>query len=316
MRAIHISSLEGPEGVELVDVPPPAEEGLVTIDVKVCGVAFPELLQSRGLYQFQPELPFIPGAEVAGVVAAAPEGCGLAVGDRVAALPMIGGFAEQVQVRPDLTFRLPEGVSFDEGASFMFNYGTVYFGLIERGHLQKGETMLVHGAAGGIGTAAVQVAKAFGAGRVIAVVSTEEKGGIAMAVGADEYVLADRFLEAVGRNVDVVVDPVGGDRFTDSLRTLRPHGRLLVIGFTAGEIPTVKVNRLLLTNTSVIGVGWGAFTLPREGHIASEWEAMFPHLASGALKPLVGPSFPLEEAGKALTLLDERGATGKVLLTT
>jgi NADPH2:quinone reductase len=187
MRAIHISSLEGPQAIEVVDTPPPHEAGLVTIDVRVAGVAFPELLQTRGQYQFQPELPFVPGAEVSGVVAEAPEGSGLAVGTRVAALPMIGGFAEQVQARPDLVFPLPDTVSFEEGASFMFNYGTVYFGLVERGQLREGETVLVHGAAGGIGTAAIQVAKAFGAGRVVAVVSTDEKGAVAMGVGADEY---------------------------------------------------------------------------------------------------------------------------------
>lgn len=316
MRAIQITSLDGPEAVELVDVPTPSKDGLVTIEVKAAGVAFPELLQSRGQYQLKPDLPFIPGAEVAGVVVEAPADSGLAPGDRVASLCLLGGFAEQVQAQADLTFKLPDSVSFEEGAAFLFNYCTVYFGLVERGHLAEGETVLVHGAAGGIGTAAIQVAKAFGAGKVIGVVSTEEKGEIAMSVGADEYVLADGFREAVGQNVDIVVDPVGGDRFTDSLRTLKAHGRLLVIGFTAGEIPTVKVNRLLLNNLSVVGVGWGAFAMPRRGHVATEFEAMRPHLESGALKPLVGPGFPLAEASKALVLLDQRAATGKVLLTT
>ena len=233
----------------------------------------------------------------------------------MAALCLLGGFADQVQAQPDLTFKLPDGVSFESGAAFLFNYCTVYFGLVERGHLQEGETVLVHGAAGGIGTAAIQVAKAFGAGRVIAVVSTDEKGTIALGVGADEYVLAEGFREQVGQVVDIVVDPVGGDRFTDSLRTLKEHGRLLVIGFTAGEIPTVKVNRLLLNNVSVVGVGWGAYALSRPGHIASEWEALLPHLRSGALDPLLGPSYPLVDASAALVCLDERAATGKVLLT-
>jgi NADPH2:quinone reductase len=314
MRAIHITSFEGPEAVELVDVVPPAEEGLVTIDVRAAGVAFPELLQSRGLYQIKPDLPFTPGAEVSGVVVDAPEGSGFSAGDRVATLCLLGGFAERVQAQPDLTFRLPDNVSFESGAAFLFNYCTVYFGLVERGHLQEGETVLVHGAAGGIGTASIQVAKAFGAGRVIAVVSTDDKGKIALGVGADEYVLADGFREQVGQSVDIVVDPVGGDRFTDSLRTLKEHGRLLVIGFTAGEIPTVKVNRLLLNNISVVGVGWGAYALPRLGHIRTEWEAMLPHLRSGTLDPLLGPSFPLVDASQALVCLDQRAATGKVLL--
>lgn len=315
MRAVHVSALEGPDALELVDIPAPSADGMVTIEVKAAGVAFPELLQTRGLYQVQPELPFVPGAEVAGVVRDAPEGAGFEPGDRVAALCLLGGFAERVLARPDLTFKLPDRVSFEAGASFLFNYATVYFGLIERGRLVAGESVLVHGAAGGIGTAAIQVAKAFGAARVIGVVSTEEKGEIALAAGADEIVLAQGFRDAVGRTIDVVVDPVGGDRFTDSLRTLREHGRLLVIGFTAGDIPTVKVNRLLLTNASVVGVGWGAYSIGRPGHVAAQWEAMSPHLASGALDPVVGPVFALEKASEALSCLDQRAATGKVVLT-
>lgn len=315
MRAVHISSLDGPEAVELVDLPEPGDPRLVTIDVKAAGVAFPELLQTRGLYQVKPDLPFVPGAEVAGVVVAAPEGSGLSVGDRVAALTLLGGFAEQAMARPDLTFALPDEVTFEEAASFTFNYATVYFALLERGGLTEGETVLVHGAAGGIGTAAIQMAKAFGAGRVIGVVSTEAKGEIARSAGADEVVLADGFLAAVGKaSVDIVVDPVGGDRFTDSLRTLREHGRLLVIGFTAGGIPEVKVNRLLLNNVSVVGVGWGAYAMSRPGHVGREWDAMLPHLRSGALRPVVGAVHPLEEAATALSSLEGRTVTGKVVL--
>ena len=315
MRAVHISTLDGPEAIELVDLPDPSAEGLVTIAVKAAGVAFPELLQTRGLYQMKPDLPFVPGAEVSGVVESAPEGSGLSAGDRVAALPLLGGFAEKVQASPDLTFALPDEVSFEEGASFLFNYATAYFALLERGGLAQGETVLVHGAAGGIGTASIQVAKAFGAGRVIAVVSTEEKGEVARAAGADEVVLADGFKDTVGKSVDIVVDPVGGDRFTDSLRTLREHGRLLVIGFTAGSIPEVKVNRLLLNNVAVLGVGWGAYAMSRPGHVGTEWEAMLPHLRSGALRPIVGAVHPLAEASAALQSLEGRTVTGKVVLT-
>lgn len=314
MRAIHITTLDGPGSLELVEVPAPESDDLVRVEVKAAGVAFPELLQSRGRYQIQPDLPFVPGAEVAGVVLEAPSSSGFSVGDRVAGLPMLGGFAEQVLIRPDLVLRLPDTVSFEVGASFPFNYGTAYFGLVERGRLQPGETVLVHGAAGGVGTASIQVAKAFGAGRVIGVVSTAEKGEIALAAGADEVVLAEGFKESVGRAVDVVVDPVGGDRFTDSLRTLRPDGRLLVIGFTAGDIPTVKVNRLLLNNISVVGVGWGAYALDRPGHIAQEWAAMLPHLADGVLRPVTGATYRLEQAAEALLGLEDRSATGKVLL--
>ncbi len=164
-------------------------------------------------------------------------------------------------------------------------------------------------------TAAIQVAKAFGAGKVIAVVSTEAKGEVARAAGADEVVMAEGFLDTVRKSaVDIVVDPVGGDRFTDSLRALREHGRLLVIGFTAGQIPEVKVNRLLLNNISVVGVGWGAYAMPRPGHVGKEWEAMLPHLRSGALRPVVGATHPLEDAATALTSLEGRAVTGKVLL--
>jgi NADPH2:quinone reductase len=314
VRAIQITNPGGPDAVEVVDLPAPAADGHVLIDVKAIGVAFPELLQTRGLYQYQPELPFTPGAEVSGVVISAPHGCGLKPGDRVASLPLVGGFADQVVARPDLTFRLPDVVSFEQGAAFLFNYATSYFGLVQRGALQVGETVLIHGASGGIGTSAIQVAKAFGAGEVIAVTSTNEKGDVAVDAGADRYVLADGFKDSVGRSVDVVVDPVGGPRFTDSLRTLREHGRLLVIGFTAGEIPTVKVNRLLLNNLSVVGVGWGADSFARPGQVAAQWEAMKPHLVSGALRPVLGRIFALEDAGRALAHLDERAATGKVLL--
>ncbi|MEV7397646.1 NADPH:quinone oxidoreductase family protein [Aeromicrobium sp. NPDC092404] len=318
MRAVQITTLDGPAAVELVDVPSPQPaEGQVLIRVRAAGVAFPEVLQSRGLYQLKPPLPFTPGAEISGDVISAPEGSGLAPGDRVAALCLLGGFAEEAVAPVDQTFPIPDSISYEQGAAIVFNYGTAIFALVERGRITEGETVLVHGAAGGIGTAAIQVAKAFGAGRVTAVTSTAEKGGIALEAGADAFVLAEGFKDAVKEQggVDVVVDPVGGDdRFTDSLRCLKEDGRLLVIGFTAGEIPSVKVNRLLLNNISVVGVGWGAYALSRPGHVASEWAALLPHLESGALRPVVGPTFPLAEATQALLTLEERRATGKVLL--
>lgn len=320
MRAIQISTLEGPEAVDLADVPDPVPgDGQVVIAVKAAGLAFPELLQTRGQYQMRPELPFTPGAEVAGVVESAPEGSGLAPGDRVAALCLLGGFAEKAVARVDLTFPLPESVDFGQGASFLFNYCTAYFALVERGGLAEGESVLVQGAAGGVGTAAIQVAKAFGAGEVVAVVSTEEKAEVARRAGADRVVMAEGFLDAVGKKtMDIVVDPVGGDRFTDSLRTLRRDGRHLVIGFTGGEIPTVKVNRLLLNNIAVVGVAWGeyAFMGPEaaEGHVAMEYEAMRPHLESGALAPVVGATYPLAEAAEALLSMERRTVTGKVVL--
>ncbi|MBC7631411.1 NADPH:quinone oxidoreductase family protein, partial [Aeromicrobium sp.] len=256
MKAVQITTLEGPSAVEIVEIPDP-DPGTdqVLIRVRAAGVAFPEVLQSRGEYQMKPDLPFTPGAEIAGEIVSAPEGSGFAPGDRVAALCLLGGFAGKAVAPAGLAFVLPDAISFEQGASIIFNYGTAYFALIERGHLQVGESVLVHGAAGGIGTAAIQVAKAFGAGRVSAVTSTAEKGAVALEAGADEFVLADGFKDAIkaGGGVDIVVDPVGGDRFTDSLRCLADGGRILVIGFTAGEIPTVKLNRLLLNNVAVRG---------------------------------------------------------------
>ena len=318
MRAVQIVSLDGPSAVEVVDVPQP-EPGSdqVLIRVRAAGVSFPELLQTRGLYQLQPPLPFVPGSEVAGEVVSAPEGSGLAPGDRVAALVGLGGFAEHAATQADFVFPLPDSLSFEQGAAIPLNFMTAHLALVSRGQLAEGESVLVHGAAGGVGTAAIQVARAFGAGKVVAVTSTAEKGEVAMAAGADEVVLADGFKDAVkaAGGVDIVVDPVGGDRFTDSLRCLKEDGRLLVIGFTAGDIPTVQVNRLLLNNISVVGVGWGAYVLPRQGYVRGQWDALLPHIESGIIDPPIGATFDLGDAGDALLTLDERRATGKVLLT-
>ncbi len=317
MRAVQITTLDGPSAVEVTELPDPTPaEGQVLVRVRAAGVSFPEVLQTRGLYQLKPELPFVPGSEVAGEVVSAPEGSGFAPGDRVAGFCMLGGFAEYAVTQPDMTFPLPDSVSFEQGASVPLNYLTAYFALVERGRLAEGERVLVHGASGGVVTASIQVAKAFGAGHVVAVTSTAEKGAVAIDAGADEFVLADGFLDAVKASgkVDLVVDPVGGDRFTDSLRSLREDGRLLVVGFTAGDIPEVKVNRLLLNNLSVVGVGWGAYALARPGHVAQEWAAIAPHLASGALTPPIGATFGLDDAAQALAEIDERRATGKVLL--
>ena len=318
MRAVQIVSLDGPSAVEVVDVPQP-EPGSdqVLIRVRAAGVSFPEVLQTRGLYQLKPPLPFVPGSEVAGEVVSAPEGSGLAPGDRVAALVLLGGFAEHAVAQADMVFTLPDSLSFEQGAAIPLNYLTAHFALVFRGKIAEGESVLVHGAAGGVGTAAIQVAKAFGAGKVIAVTSTPEKGEVATAAGADAVVHADGFKDAVKEagGVDIVVDPVGGDRFTDSLRCLNENGRLLVIGFTAGEIPTVQVNRLLLNNVSVVGVGWGAYVLKRQGFVREEWDALLPYLTSGVISPPVGATFDLDGAADALLTLDERRATGKVLLT-
>jgi NADPH2:quinone reductase len=320
VRAVQVTRLDGPDALEVGQVadPHPAGDQLL-IEVHVAGVTFPDVLLTRGEYQMKPGLPFIPGSEVAGIVRGAPEGSPVQEGDRVVAFPGLGGFAERVVADPRVVFPLPERMSFEAGAALPMNYLTVHFALTRRGGLQPGETLLVHGAAGGVGTAGVQLARAMGA-RVIAVVSTEAKGEMARKAGATDVVLADGFRDAVkeltgGRGVDVVLDPVGGDRFTDSLRSLAPEGRLLVVGFTGGEIPTVKVNRLLLNNISVVGVGWGAFWLPRMEYLREQWTELVPHLESGAIDPPLGSSYPLAQASAAVRELDERRAAGKVVLT-
>lgn len=318
MRAIHISSHDGPAALEVVDLPEP-EPGAVLIDVHASGVTFPEVLQSRGKYQISPPLPFVPGSEVAGVVRSAPEGSGFVAGDRVCAFPGLGGFAEVVSADPSVVFPLPDTMSFAQGASIPMNVLTVHFALAHRGRMEPGETVLVHGAGGGIGIAATQFATALGA-RVIAVASTEEKRDLALRAGASDAIAPEGFKDAVkeltgGKGVDIVVDPVGGDRFTDSIRSLGQEGRILVIGFTAGEIPTVKVNRLLLGNKSAIGVGWGEYWMSNPGYLQKQWAEVEPLLAAGKLDPLVGVEFPLEKASEALQLMDGRGAVGKIVLT-
>jgi NADPH:quinone reductase len=318
MRAAQVTSLDGPAAVKVVEVDEPSAGDRVLIDVHAAGVAFPEVLQTRGRYQIRPDPPFVPGSEVAGIVRTAPDGAAVRPGDRVAAFPGLGGFAEVVAADPGLVFPLPDAVPFAVGAALPMNYLTVHFALVRRGGLQAGETVLVHGAAGGVGTAAVQLAAARGA-RVVAVTSSPEKAEVARAAGAHETVPADCFLARVqeltgGEGVDLVVDPVGGDRFTDSLRSLAPEGRLLVIGFTGGEIPTVRVNRLLLTNVAVVGVGWGAFVSRRPEYPHEQWAELLPLLRAGTVAPPIGSVHPLDDAAAALAEIDERRATGKVVL--
>lgn len=320
MRAVQISRLDGPSAAEITEIAEPTDTDAVVIEVHAAGVAFPDALQSRGLYQHKPPLPYVPGAELAGVVRSAPAGAHVAAGDRVAALTMLcGAMAEVVAVPADRVFKLPDTVSFEAGAGLLFNDLTVHCALRTRGRLAAGETLLVHGAAGGIGTSTLRLAPAFGAARTIAVVSTPEKAEIARAAGASDVVMADGFKDAVaeltgGRGVDVVLDPVGGDRFTDSLRSLAPGGRLLVVGFTGGEIPTVKVNRLLLNNIDAVGVGWGAWAGVHPGYLAQQWDELAPLLASGAVAPPEPVVFPFERAAEAIGSLEGRSATGKVVI--
>jgi NADPH2:quinone reductase len=324
MQALQISELTGPEALEVVDLPEPGsrhpmtgEEGVV-IDVRAVAVSFPDLLQTRGLYQMKPELPFVPGTEVAGEVVSAPASTGLSPGERVMAMTMVGGMAERSVGLSALTFPLPEPLDFAQGAAMIMNYHTAYFALKLRGRLREGERVLVHGAAGGVGTAALQVAKGLGA-RTVAVVSSDEKERVAREAGADDVVRSDgawkdEVKELTGGGVDVVVDPVGGDRFLDSLRSLREDGRLVVVGFAGGDIPEVKVNRLLLNNVEVVGAGWGAYVLRRPEIGAQIGDALAAMVADGHVRPIVGARFPLRRAADALRLLEERGALGKVVL--
>jgi NADPH2:quinone reductase len=322
VRAVQISELSGPEAIQVVDVAEPAANHVLTpnegvlIDVKAAGVSFPDVLQTRGLYQLKPDLPFVPGSEVAGTVISAPSDSGLGKGERVMAFTVLGGMAERAVAPAYLTFALPEQLDFAQGASVILNYHTVYFALKLRGRLQEGERVLVHGAAGGVGTAALQVAKALGAS-TIAVVSSDEKEGVAREAGADEVVRSDgpwreQALELGG--VDVVLDPVGGDRFTDSLRCLREDGRVLVVGFTEGSIPEVKVNRLLLRNVSVVGAGWGAYVMGNPSRNRANGEAIAKMIDEGFIEPIVGARVPLEQAAGAFRDIDERRALGKLVL--
>jgi NADPH:quinone reductase len=325
MKAIQIVDLTGPDtALELVDLPEPepthmlSPDGGVVVDVHSAGVAFPELLQTRGEYQIKPPLPFVPGSEVAGVVRSAPPGAAVKAGDRVAAFCALGGFAETAVAPPFLTFALGEQLDFAQGASLILNYHTAHFSLVLRGRLREGETVLVHGAAGGIGTAALQVAKGLGA-RTIAVVSSEAKRQIALDAGADHVLRSDgpwkdEAKELSGGGVEIVFDPVGGDRFTDSLRSLREGGRLVVVGFAGGSIPEVKVNRLLLGNTEVIGAGWGGYAMSRPEVNLEIGAAIDDLIEAGFVRPVVGERFPLERAADALRVIDERRATGKITL--
>lgn len=320
MRAAQITTLSGPAAITVDDIAEPtAADDQVVVAVHRAGVAYPDVLLSRGEYQLKPPTPFVPGAEVAGTVVSAPAESGLTVGQRVVAFPGFGGFAEQVAAPLTSVVPIPDDMTYDVAAALPMNYLTCLFALDQRAHIQRGDTVLVHGASGGIGTAAIQLAKARGA-RAIAVVSDPDaRGGVAREAGADDVVAAATFKDDVreltdGRGVDIVVDPVGGDRFTDSLRSLATEGRLLVIGFTGGEIPTVKVNRLLLNNISVVGVGWGAYWMTRPTFLQEQWKVLMHDWVAGAINPPIGATFSLDQVADAVAMLDDRRASGKVLI--
>lgn len=321
MRAILLPELRGPDALRLDEVPEPvAGEDTVLIEVAAAGVSFPDLLLTRGEYQIQPEPPFVPGVECAGRVLQAPAGSGLEEGMRVAAMTGVGGgWAERAVAPAMLTFPVPDALSDEQAAGFVMNYHTAWFALARRARLQPGEVVLVHGAGGGVGTASIQVAKGLGA-RVIAVASSERKADAARQAGADAVVdPGDAWLDAVKehttrRGVDIVVDPVGGERFADSVRALAPEGRLLVIGFAEGRIPELRMNRVLLRNADVVGVNWGGFLGHDPSILRAGRAALDELIEAGHVAPIVGEVYPLEQAAQALKDLDGRRAVGKLVL--
>lgn len=324
MRAVVVEELGGPDALRVGEFPEPqgghsgAVGGRLLVDVHCTGVSFPDVLQSRGEYQFGAPVPYVPGGEIAGVVREASPESGFAVGDRIAGFVNWGGMAERALAMPQYAIRLPDEMPFAAGAALYLNYATAWFA-VERAGARAGETVLVQGAAGGVGTAALDILRSLGI-RSIAVVSSDEKERAARHMGADEVVRSQGpWLEAVreltgGHGVEVLLDPVGGDRFTDSLRALDLGGRLVVIGFSGGEIPVVKVNRLLLRNLTVTGIGLEPMDRRFPGTVRRISDAIEALAADGKVSPLIGRQLPLEDGAEALRILDRREAIGKVVV--
>ncbi len=322
MRAVWVEQLMEPEALCVADIESPrAASGEVLIDVRAAGCNFSDILMLKGEYQVKPELPFVPGGEVAGVVCEiGGQVDGFEMGDRVLSRCALGGFAERVAAPSATTYRMPNELSFEQGAAMPTVYPTSYAALLWRARLRAGETLLVHAAAGGVGLAAVQIGKALGA-HVIATAGGRDKLEIARAAGADvliDYREAD-FVSSVmdatdGRGADVIYDSVGGETTDRSLKCINWNGRLLVIGFASGTIPEIKLNRVLLKNISVVGLHWSAYP-DREPERTDEcFEGLFEMSRAGHISPLVSESYPLEEAGRALAALRSRKTVGKVVL--
>ncbi len=320
MKACVVQKLSGPDGMMYTDIDDVnGDGGNVIIDVRAAGVCFPDLLLAKGEYQLKLPPPFVPGMEAAGVVHSAPPGSGFKVGERVSAFGILGAYAEQVAVPVANVIRSPAELDDAEAVSLLVNYNTMYFALARRAAMRPGDTVLVLGAAGGVGTAAIQVAKSMGARKVIGVVHREAAADFVASVGADLVVpLSDNWAERVreytsGQGVDIVVDPIGGPAFDDAIRVLAIDGKLLVIGFAAGSIPTVKVNRLLLRNVSLVGVAWGEY-LNKVAGSAALFSWGLSQLVFLGLKPPPPQRYPLSEGQAALQSLADGGVLGKVVL--
>lgn len=322
MRAVRTHELTGPSGVRVdtVDDPKPGP-GEVLIDVKAAGLNFPDVLLSYGKYQFKPTPPFILGGEAAGIVSAVGDGVtSVRVGDRVATWMIHGAFAEKISVPELSTVKLPDAVRFETAAATLLTYATTYHALIDRAALRSGETLLVLGAAGGVGTAAVELGKLLGA-RVIAAASTDDKVAFCKEHGADEGIvyshedLKDRAKTLTnGNGVDVVYDPVGGTLSEAALRSIAWEGRFLVVGFAAGDIPKIPLNLALLKGCQIVGVFWGSFAMRDPARNRANGVKLFDWIAEGKLRPHVDGVFPFTKAGEALERMEKRKVKGKLVL--
>jgi len=322
MRAIVVDRLMEPSELRVREVDlPKLWPGTVAVDVRAAGCNFFDILMCQGKYQVKPPFPFIPGAEAAGVVAeVAGDVKDVAVGDRVLLSTPLGAFAERVVASARAVWKMPVKMSFEEGAAFPIVYPTSYAALVFRAHVQPGETLVVHAAAGGVGIAAVQIGRALGA-RVIATAGGPDKLAVARAAGAEVLIDYQRedFVERVkeatgGKGADVIYDSVGGDIFDHSLKCIAWNGRLLVIGFAGGRIPEVKANRILLKNISVVGLHWGAYAQHEPARISETFEALFRLYEEGKIKPVIFKAFPLEQLPTALAALGGRKTYGKVIV--
>ena len=330
MKALRTHAVGGPETLILDEIDPPVPgKGQVLVAVKACAINFPDTLMLRDMYQFKPPRPFAPGGEIAGVVEALGEGVTRwKVGDKVLSGIGSGGLVEKVAIDEARPFPIPDGVSFETASAILMTYGTNIHGLLDRGRLKPGESLLVLGAAGGVGLAAVELGKAFGA-RVIAAVSSEAKAQVAREAGADDVVvyptgaldktaqraLTDAFKAACGANgADVIYDVVGGDYSEPALRAIAWEGRFCVVGFPAG-IARMPLNLTLLKSCDICGVFWGAFVARFPEKNAAHVAELFALLEAGKIVPRISQTFPLERGGEAIRLLEERKAVGKVVVT-